>query len=96
VPTVIFKCLFIVSTTKKAVEIKKKYYEAYNVRRKGLNSSQGLKVADYHILYRTSICIRLNSVVFTVEQPFVVLVIYKGIRISRLKITEVKKENSLG
>jgi len=38
-----------VSTTKKAVEIKKKNnHEAYNVRRKRLNSFQGLKIADYH------------------------------------------------
>jgi len=36
-------------TTKKAVEIKKKnHHEAYNVRHKGLNSFQGLKMADYH------------------------------------------------
>jgi len=49
VPTVIFKCLFIVSATKKAVEIKKKnHHEAYNVRRKALNSFKGLKMADYH------------------------------------------------
>jgi len=28
--------------------LKKNYHEAYNVRRKALNSFQGLKVADYH------------------------------------------------
>lgn len=77
-PTVIFKCLFIVITTKKAVKLKKKnHHEAYNVRRNVLNKF--LRPEDVrlswpkHSVLNCSlycICIRIKSVVFTVEPAF--------------------------